>query len=81
MMSERVMGRPRKLPADKYRRVTLMVSADANDMLRRLAEERFLGNLSRAAAWSIGLAAATLDGPWAGLQMPLDPSKAVGGPQ
>ena len=80
-MTERVMGRPRKAPADKYRRVALMISSEADDTLRRLAEERFLGNMSRAAAWSIGLAAATLGGPWAGLQMPLDPSKAVGGPQ
>ena len=67
----------RKMDADKVVRVTVVVSRERDAMLRRLADERFLGNLSRAAAWSIGLAAATLDGPLKGLQVPANPADVL----
>jgi hypothetical protein len=71
------MGRPPKLEGERYRRLSLMVEPRVDQTLRRLADERFLGNLSRAVAWSIGLAAATLDGPLRGLQIPANPADAV----
>ena len=71
------MGRPRKMEGERYRRLSLMVEPRVDQVLRRLADERFLGNLSRAAAWSIGLAAATLDGPLKGLQVPANPADVL----
>ena len=71
------MGRPRKVEGERYRRLSLMVEPRVDQVLRRLADERFLGNLSRAAAWSIGLAAATLDGPLKGLQVPANPADVL----
>jgi hypothetical protein len=67
----------RKQVSDKYRRITLMISPQSNDLLRRIAAERFLGNMSQAVSWSIGLAAATLDGPLRGLQVPASPADAM----
>lgn len=67
----------RKPVTEKYRRITLMISPQSNDQLRRIAAERFLGNMSQATAWAIGLAVATLDGPLRGLQMPNDPADAL----
>lgn len=63
----------RKPVTEKYRRITLMISPQSNDQLRRIAAERFLGNMSAAASWAIGLAAAILDGPLAGRQVPANP--------
>lgn len=71
------MGRPPKLEGERYRRLSLMVEPRVDQVLRRLADERFTGNLSRAAAWSIGLAAATLDGPLRGLQVPANPADVL----
>lgn len=65
------------MPADHYKRLSLMVEPSVDQTVRRIADERFLGNLSRATAWAIGLAAATLDGPLAGLQVPSDPTVAL----
>ena len=65
------------MEGERYRRLSLMVEPRVDQVLRRLADERFLGNLSRAAAWSIGLAAATLDGPLRGLQVPANPADAL----
>ena len=62
---------------EKYRRITLMISPQSNDQLRRIADERFLGNMSAATAWSIGLAASVLDGPLKGLQVPANPADAL----
>lgn len=67
----------RKPAAEKYRRITLMISPEADDVLRRIASERFLGNMSQAASWAVGLAAATLDGPLRGLQMPANPADVL----
>lgn len=67
----------RKPVTEKYRRVTLMINPQADSELRRIAGERFLGNMSAAASWSIGLAAATLDGPLRGLQVPANPAEAL----
>lgn len=67
----------RKPVTEKYRRITLMISPQSNDQLRRIAAERFLGNMSQAAAWAIGLAVATLDGPLRGLQVPSNPADAI----
>lgn len=67
----------RKPVTEKYRRITLMISPQSNDQLRRIAAERFLGNMSAAASWSFGLAAAVLDGPLRGLQVPANPTDAV----
>lgn len=67
----------RKMDADKVVRVTVVVSRGRDATLRRIAEERFAGNMSAAASWSFGLAAAVLDGPLRGLQVPVDPSAAV----
>lgn len=67
----------RKPVTEKYRRITLMISPQSDDQLRRIAAERFLGNMSAAASWSIGLAAATLDGPLRGLQVPANPGEAI----
>lgn len=67
----------RKPVTEKYRRITLMISPQSNDQLRRIAAERFLGNMSQAAAWAIGLAVATLDGPLKGLQVPTNPADAL----
>lgn len=61
------------MEGERYRRLSLMVEPRVDQVLRRLADERFTGNLSRAAAWSIGLAAAVLDGPLAGRQVPANP--------
>lgn len=63
----------RKMDADKVVRVTVVVSRERDATLRRLADERFFGNMSAAASWSIGLAAAVLDGPLAGRQVPANP--------
>jgi hypothetical protein len=71
------MGRPSKAEGEHYRRITLVISPQSDDQLRRIAAERFLGNMSAAASWSIGLAAATLDGPLAGLQVPTNPADAL----
>ncbi len=65
------------MEGERYRRLSLMVEPRVDQVLRRLADERFLGNLSRAAAWSIGLAAATLDGPLRGLQVPANPADVL----
>lgn len=67
----------RKPVTEKYRRITLMISPQSNDQLRRIAAERFLGNMSQATAWAIGLAVATLDGPLNGLQVPMDPADVL----
>ena len=67
----------RKPVTEKYRRITLMISPQSNDQLRRIAAERFLGNMSVAASWAIGLAASTLDGPLKGLQVPMDPADVL----
>ena len=67
----------RKPVTEKYRRITLMISPQSNDQLRRIADERFLGNMSAATAWSIGLAASVLDGPLKGLQVPANPADAL----
>jgi hypothetical protein len=67
----------RKPVTEKYRRITLMISPQSNDQLRRIAAERFLGNMSAAASWAIGLAASTLDGPLKGLQVPMDPADVL----
>lgn len=74
-----MMGRPRKLEGERYRRITLMISPQSDETLRRIAAERFLGNMSAAASWAIGLAAATLDGPLKGLQVPANPADAMPG--
>ena len=71
------MSERRKPVTEKYRRITLMISPQSNDQLRRIADERFLGNMSAATAWSIGLAASVLDGPLQGLQVPNDPTGAL----
>ena len=68
------MSAQRKPVTEKYRRITLMISPQSDDQLRRIATERFLGNMSAAASWAIGLAAWTLDGPLQGLQVPNDPA-------
>ena len=73
----RPMGRPPKMEGDRYRRLSLMVEPKVDQVLRRLADERFLGNLSKATAWAIGLAAAALDGPLAGLQVPANPADVI----
>jgi hypothetical protein len=67
----------RKPVTEKYRRITLMISPQSSDQLRRIAAERFLGNMSAATSWAIGLAAATLDGPLKGLQVPANPADAL----
>ena len=67
----------RKPVTEKYRRITLMISPQSNYQLRRIAAERFLGNMSAAASWAIGLAASTLDGPLKGLQVPANPAYAI----
>lgn len=67
----------RKMPDDKYRRMTLMMAPKAEKTLRRIADERFMGNMSAATSWSIGLAAAVLDGPLQGLQVPANPADAL----
>lgn len=67
----------RKPVTEKYKRITLMISPQSNDLLRRIAAERFLGNMSQATAWAIGLAAATLDGPLRGLQVPANPADVL----
>lgn len=77
VVPSRPMGRPPKMEGERYRRLSLMVEPKVDQVLRRLADERFLGNLSRAAAWSIGLAAAALDGPLAGLQVPANPADVI----
>ncbi len=65
------------MASDRYRRLSLMVEPKVDQVLRRLADERFLGNLSKATAWAIGLAAAALDGPLAGLQVPANPADVL----
>ncbi len=67
----------RKPVTEKYRRITLMISPQSDETLRRIAAERFLGNMSAATSWAIGLAAATLDGPLRGLQVPVSPADAI----
>lgn len=67
----------RKPVTEKYRRITLMISPQSNDQLRRIADERFLGNMSQATSWAIGLAASVLDGPLRGLQVPSNPADAL----
>lgn len=67
----------KKPVTEKYKRITLMISPTANDQLRRIAAERFLGNMSQATSWAIGLAAATLDGHLRGLQVPANPADAL----
>lgn len=77
VVPSRPMGRPPKMEGERYRRLSLMVEPKVDQVLRRLADERFLGNLSKATTWAIGLAAATLDGPLAGLQVPNNPADAL----
>ena len=77
VVPSRPMGRPPKMEGERYRRLSLMVEPKVDQVLRRLADERFLGNLSKATAWAIGLAAATLDGPLKGLQVPTNPADAL----
>lgn len=67
----------RKVDADKVVRVTVVVSRERDAALRRIADTRFAGNMSAAASWSFGLAVATLDGPLAGLQVPMDPADVL----
>lgn len=67
----------RKMPTERYRRVTLVVPPAVEETLRRIAAERFVGNMSAATAWAIALAAATLDGPLRGLQVPANPVDAI----
>lgn len=69
-------GRP-STGADPLKRLTILVPTSVDNELRRLAEDRFIGNLSKTVSWAIGLASATLDGPLAGLQHPHDPALAV----
>ncbi len=67
----------RKMPTERYRRVTLVVPPAVEETLRRIAAERFVGNMSAATAWAIALAAATLDGPLRGLQVPANPADVL----
>ena len=67
----------RKVDADKVVRVTVVVSRGRDATIRRLADERFASNMSAAASWAIGLAAAALDGPLAGLQVPANPADVL----
>lgn len=67
----------RKMDADKVVRMTVVVSRERDAALRRIADTRFAGNLSAAASWSFGLAAAVLDGPLRGLQVPTNPADAL----
>lgn len=65
------------MPSEKVRRVTVMLSPDADETLRRLAAARFLGNMSATTSWAIGLAAAVLDGPLTGRQVPMNPGDVL----
>ncbi len=67
----------RKVDADKVVRLTVVVSRGRDATFRRLADERFAGNMSAAASWAIGLAAVVLDGPLKGLQVPTNPADAL----
>ena len=67
----------RKPVEERSIRTTLTLARERNVLLRRIADERFAGNMSAAAAWSIGLAAAVLDGPLHGLQVPREPGDAL----
>ncbi len=67
----------RKPVEERSIRTTVTLSRGRNALLRRIADERFNGNMSAAAAWSIGLAAAVLDGPLRGLQVPREPADAL----
>ena len=67
----------RKVDADKVVRFTVVVSRGRDATIRRLADERFASNMSAAASWAFGLAAAVLDGPLKGLQVPMDPADVL----
>lgn len=67
----------RKVDADKVVRFTVVLSRGRDATIRRLADERFASNMSAAASWAIGLAAAALDGPLAGLQVPANPADVL----
>lgn len=67
----------RKVDADKVVRFTVVVSRGRDATIRRLADERFAGNMSAAASWAFGLAAVVLDGPLKGLQVPTNPADAL----
>jgi hypothetical protein len=67
----------RKVDADKVVRFTVVVSRGRDATIRRLADERFAGNMSAAASWAFGLAAVVLDGPLKGLQVPANPADAL----
>jgi hypothetical protein len=67
----------RKMDSEKVVRCTVVLSRGRDATFRRIAAERFAGNMSAAASWAFGLAAAVLDGPLQGLQVPANPADVL----
>ena len=63
VITTKPMGRPRKMEGERYRRLSLMVEPRIDQAVRQLADERFLGNLSKAVAFSVELTVLVLNGP------------------